>query len=357
MATRLPPLNPLRAFEAAARHGSVSAAARELNVTHGAVSHQIRALEDNLGIGLFERSGQRVKLSAQGALLLPTISAAFESIASATAQIARPATSGDLTIACVPALLSFWLLPRINEFTEQFPDIRLTLVPSNDPSRIYGPEIDVHVLYGDGNWPDCWLKHSTNLELFPVISPTLLNNQPLRTVRDLRNHVILHADDGREWHAWLSAVDALDLLRTRHHFMSDARIAIEAATYGYGVALGDSMTVVDMLAKGNLIVPFDRSVAAVHSFYIVCRNEVRSTPIVKVFIDWIYAALAESDAKAEPQVSGRSSLRRRAERRIAAPALKSTPGYAAQGPAIGKRPSTLQPPRTRQKRKPGDRAR
>jgi LysR family glycine cleavage system transcriptional activator len=233
----------------------------------------------------------------------------------------------------------------------------LTLVPSNDPSRIYGPEIDVHVLYGDGNWPDCWLKHWTNLELFPVISPTLLNNQPLRTVRDLRNHVILHADDGREWHAWLSAVDALDLLRTRHHFMSDARIAIEAATYGYGVALGDSMTVVDMLAKGNLIVPFDRSVAAVHSFYIVCRNEVRSTPIVKVFIDWIYAALAESDAKAEPQVSGRSSLRRRAERRIAAPALKSTPGYAAQGPAIGKRPSTQQPPRTRQKRKPGDRAR
>ena len=99
MATRLPPLNPLRAFEAAARHGSVSAAARELNVTHGAVSHQIRALEDNLGIALFERSGQRVKLSAQGALLLPTISAAFESIASATAQITRPATSGDLTIA------------------------------------------------------------------------------------------------------------------------------------------------------------------------------------------------------------------------------------------------------------------
>ena len=136
MATRLPPLNPLRAFEAAARHGSVSAAARELNVTHGAVSHQIRALEHNLGIGLFERSGQRVKLSAQGALLLPTISAAFESIASATAQITRPATSGDLTIACVPALLSFWLLPRINQFTEQFPDIRLTLVPSNDPSRI-----------------------------------------------------------------------------------------------------------------------------------------------------------------------------------------------------------------------------
>ena len=101
----------------------------------------------------------------------------------------------------------------------------------------------MHILYGDGNWPDCWVKHWTDLELFPVISPTLLNNLPLRTVRDLRNHVILHADDGREWHAWLAAVDALDLLRARHHFMTDARIAIEAATYGHGVALGDSMTV------------------------------------------------------------------------------------------------------------------
>ena len=275
MATRLPPLNPLRAFEATARHGSVSAAARELNVTHGAISHQIRALEVNLGIGLFERSGQRVKLSAQGALLLPTVSAAFESIASATAQITRPATSGDLTIACVPALLSFWLLPRINQFTEQFPDVRLTLVPSNDPAGIHRRGIDVHILYGDGNWPDCWVKHWTDLELFPVISPTLLNKLPLRTVRDLRNHVILHGDDGREWHAWLAAVDALDLLRARHHFLTDARISIEAATYGNGVALGDSMTVVDMLAKGSLIVPFDRSVPAVHSFYVACRNEMR----------------------------------------------------------------------------------
>jgi len=353
VATRLPPLNPLRAFEAAARHGSVSAAARELNVTHGAVSHQIRALEVNLGIGLFERSGQRVKLSAQGALLLPTVSAAFESIASATAQITRPATSGDLTIACVPALLSFWLLQRINQFTEQFPDVRLTLVPSNDPAGIHRRGTDVHILYGDGNWPDCWVKHWTDLELFPVISPTLLNNLPLRTVRDLRNHVILHGDDGREWHAWLAAVDALDLLRARHHFLTDARISIEAATYGNGVALGDSMTVVDMLAKGNLIVPFDRSVPAVHSFYVACRTEVRTTPIVKVFIDWVFAALAENDARAEPLISGRSSLRRRAERTAAPAALKSLPGSLAL--PTGKRPLTAMPrPRTIPKR-PGKR--
>ena len=87
-------------------------------------------------------------------------------------------------------------------------------MPSNDPARHPSARRSiVHILYGDGNWPDCWVKHWTDLELFPVISPTLLNNLPLRTVRDLRNHVILHGDDGREWHAWLAAVDALDLLR------------------------------------------------------------------------------------------------------------------------------------------------
>jgi LysR family glycine cleavage system transcriptional activator len=116
------------------------------------------------------------------------------------------------------------------------------------------------------------------------------------------------------------------------------------------VALGDTMTVVDMLAKGNLIVPFDRSVPAVHSFYIVCRNEMRAAPIVKVFIDWVYAALAEHDARAEPQVSGRSSLRRRAERTMHATALKPLPGLSAPVHS-GKRPS-VRAPRTLQKRKP-----
>ena len=211
---RLPPLNPLRAFEATARHGSVSAAARELNVTHGAVSHQIRALEDNLGIGLFERGGQRRQADGAGrAAAAGRLGGLREHRCGDRADDA----AGDAPATCrSPACRRCFpsgCCRGITSFTEQFPDIRLTLVPSNDPSRIHAPEIDVCILYGDGNWPDCWLKHWTDLELFPVISPTLLNNRPIRTVRDLRDHVILHADDGREWHAWLAAADALDLVR------------------------------------------------------------------------------------------------------------------------------------------------
>ncbi|MGH6761048.1 MAG: LysR substrate-binding domain-containing protein [Phyllobacterium sp.] len=307
---RLPPLNPLRAFEVTARHGSVSAAARELHVTHGAISHQIKALEAALDVQLFERGAQRLKLTPQGALLLPTVSKAFEDIATTTALIKRPTTSGELVITCVPALLSLWLIPRMNQFTEKYPDIRLTLIASNEADQLRSPGVDICILYGDGNWSDCWARLWSNLRLFPVVSATLLNSRPLRTVRDLRNHVLLHGDDGREWNTWLAAADAIDLTRGAQHFMSDARLSTEAALYGHGVALGDTITASNLIAKGELIVPFDLTVPANDAFYVACRNEVRNAPIVKVFIDWLFASL-DSDTMTEPQTSARRVLRRR----------------------------------------------
>nr|WP_255607266.1 transcriptional regulator GcvA [Phyllobacterium sp. 2063] len=307
---RLPPLNPLRAFEATARHGSVTAAARELNVTHGAISHQIKALEAMLDVQLFERGAQRLKLTPQGALLLPTVSKAFQDIASTTALIKRPTTSGELTVTCVPALLSLWLIPRMNQFTEQYPDIRLTLIASNESDHLRSSDVDVCVLYGHGNWTDCWIRLWTTLKLFPVASPTLLNMRPLRSVRDLRNHVLLHGDDGREWNTWLAAADATEHARGAHHFMSDARLSTEAAVFGQGVALGDTITASHLIAKGELIVPFDLTVPANFAFYVACRNEVRNAPIVKVFIDWLFASL-ENDTIREPQTSARRIIRRR----------------------------------------------
>lgn len=309
-ANRLPPLNPLRAFEATARHGSVTAAARELNVTHGAISHQIKALETILDVPLFERGAQRFKLTPQGALLLPTVSRAFEDIATTTALIKRPTTSGDLRVACVPALLSLWLIPRMNQFTEQYPDIRLTLIASNETSHLYSSDVDICMLYGNGNWTDCWSRLWSNLKLFPVASPTLLNMRPLRSLRDLRNHVLLHGDDGREWNTWLAAADAAEHGRGAQHFMSDARLSTEAALHGQGVALGDTITASNLIARGELIVPFDLTVPANDAFHVACRNEVRNAPIVKVFIDWLFASL-EMDTITEPQTSARRIIRRR----------------------------------------------
>lgn len=310
MASRLPPLNPLRAFEAAARRGSVSAAARELNVTHGAVSHQIRALELSVNTALFERGGKRLKLTPQGALLLPAVAHAFEEIAAATAAMTRPVTSGKLAVTCVPALLSFWMIPRLHLFTGQFPDVGLTLTAANDPGHLFLPDVDVSILYGDGNWPDCWSRLWSGLALFPVVSPTLLSKQPLRSARDLQDHVILHGDDGREWNTWLAAADAVDVPRGRQHFMSDARLSTEAALHGQGVALADTITAGGLIARGELIAPFGMTVPANHALYVACRKEKRAAPIVKVFIDWLFAAL-ESDPAPEPQLAGRAILRAR----------------------------------------------
>ncbi|KKX30737.1 transcriptional regulator GcvA [Rhizobium sp. LC145] len=311
MTSRLPPLNPLRAFEATARRGSVSAAARELNVTHGAVSHQIKALEESLGVTLFERGSKRLKLTSEGALLLPAVTQAFGEIAAATAQMKRPATSGELSITCVPALFSFWIVPRLNSFTEQFPGVRLKLTASNDPAGLHSPDVDVCILYGDGNWPDAWARLWSNLRLFPVASPTLLNSRPLRSIRDLEDHVLLHGDaDGREWNTWFAAADAIDLPRRQQHFMGDARFSTEAALHGHGIALGDTITASKLIAKGELIVPFDLSVPANDAFYVACRPAVRSTPIIRVFIDWLFASL-EADHLPQVQTSARTLIRSR----------------------------------------------
>ncbi|TGT71524.1 transcriptional regulator GcvA [bacterium M00.F.Ca.ET.159.01.1.1] len=325
MAKRLPPLNPLRAFEATARHASLTKAAGELNVTHGAVSHQIKALEQSLGVKLFERTGQRVKLTPHGAEFLPAVSAAFEGIAAATQRMTRPASAGALSVSCVPALLLLWMTPRLGSFTAQYPDIQLTLIPSNDARDIRAAEIDVCVHYGDGSWTDCWMRKWSDLELFPVVSPTLINNRPIRGVRDLADHVFLHGDDGREWHTWLAAADALDLARGRRHHLGDARMATEAAVHGHGVALGDSVTARALLARGMLVAPFTLSVPAVDDFYVVCRNEMRSAPIVQLFIDWLFAEKEQDEGRADAPVAGRVPSRRKR------PALKVIGARAIPG--------------------------
>ena len=122
--------------------------------------------------------------------------------------IRQPHLPGLVTIGATLAFCHFWLMPRLGGFLAQYPDIRLSVRPSNDPDDIHSRDIDLCILYGDGSWTDCWLRLLTGLELFPVVSPTLINNRPIRAVRDLGEHVMLHADDGREWHTWLAAADA-----------------------------------------------------------------------------------------------------------------------------------------------------
>ncbi|MEK1932083.1 MAG: LysR substrate-binding domain-containing protein, partial [Pararhizobium sp.] len=157
-------------------------------------------------------------------------------------------------------------------------------------------------------------------------------------VRDLRDHVILHGDDGREWNTWLAAADGIDIPRGRQHFMSDARLSTEAALHNQGVALGDTITAGSLIAKGELIAPFDLTVPANDAFYVACRNEVRAAPIVKVFIDWLFAAL-ESDPMPELQTSARTIIRARAPKVSAPERMPAKDGFKpVSSPARARRP-------------------
>ncbi|MCB1757836.1 MAG: LysR family transcriptional regulator [Gammaproteobacteria bacterium] len=293
MLNRLPPLKPLRAFEATARTGSVTAAATELNVTHSAVSHQIKTLESALGTPLFDRRGQRLRLTAQGALLLPAVSQAFQTIGIAAEQVNRPTTSGRLSVTCPPALLSYWLIPRLDDFTQRYPEVQFQLRPSTDEGAPLSPGVDLGIVYGQARQDDCWVRLWSRIELFPVMSPRHLNRQSVRSLKDLPKQVLLHADDGHEWHIWLSQAEALDLAPRRQHYLGGARVALDAALNGHGLALGDTLTSVGLLDSGDLVAPLALSVPASDAFYIVCRQEVRQTVLADVFIRWLFDAIGQ----------------------------------------------------------------
>lgn len=266
----------------------MSRAASEMGVTHGAVSHQVRSLERTLGVKLFVRDGNTLLLSPHGSALLPSITHAFGSITEAVSLLTAPNTAGELVISCLPSLLAFWILPRLNRFSERHPNVHLKLISSNDKRRVYAQDVDIWITFGREAWPDrdceLWLEPS----LFPVCSPALINSKPLRKAEDLRNHTLLHAYDGREWNDWLNAAGVPELACGARHTMSDAHMATLAATYGHGIALCDSLTVRDLLSEGRLVIPIDLKIPSPEPFYIVYRHELRRAPIVRAFIDWVF---------------------------------------------------------------------
>jgi len=293
--SRLPPLNALRAFDATARHLTVVKAADELNVTPSAVSHQLRTLEDALGVQLFTRNKTRLKLTSHGEALLPSVRAAFQMIASAAARLGDAVMVGDLVVSAPVGLSSRLLTRHIGEFLTAHPEVRFRLIASNDDKEVYSPSVDVCIRYGTGIWPDRQVRLLSPVALFPVCSPALINGlQGVREPADLNHHLLLCEDGGAEWTRWLlSAGVAANGFRMTE--MGNFHIAIEAALHGQGVALGDSLLVGDDLAEGRLVRLFEQSVPAKHAYYVVCRHEVGESPLVAGFTDWMQSKVRAAE--------------------------------------------------------------
>lgn len=296
MSRRLPPLNALRAFEAAARHLSFSRAADELNVTHAAVSHQIKALEEHFGVKLFRRLTRAVRLTDAGQALLPVLRDAFDAIAETAERLRARDESGTLTVATTPAFATRWLVPRLGRFYAAQPDIDVRLSPSMELVDFARDDVDIAVRFGRGDWPGVVAELLMCLDMYPVCSPDLCDRaHPLREPGDLRHVTLLHDDLREDWQRWLVAAGVAGLDLSRGPTFSETTALLQAAVAGLGVAVGHSALVADDLAAGRLVRPFDITVATDVGFYVVCPGATAARPKVKAFRDWLFAESATGE--------------------------------------------------------------
>jgi LysR family transcriptional regulator, glycine cleavage system transcriptional activator len=302
MALSLPSLNGLRAFEAAARHLSFTRAADELSVTQTAISHQIRRLEEQLGLKLFVRRNRALALTREAESYLPAVRAAFEDLRRATQRLKRPQRDGLLTLSTLASLAAKWLLPRVVAFQEAHPGLEVRVSASTHLVDFQREEIDMAVRYGRGDWPGLRAHWLMAEDIFPVCSPALLKGpNPLKRPEDLAHHTLLHATLSREdWQLWLTAAGLpTELAQRRGLTFDQSFMCIEAAIEGLGVALGRSAFVEADIAQGRLVVPFDVVLPAEAGFYIVAPEETADDPKIALFRDWLIKSVTPG-AKAPP---------------------------------------------------------
>jgi len=294
---RLPPLNSLRAFEAAARHLSFKAAAAELNVTPGAVSQQVKQLEDYCGVALFRRLTRALALTEAGRVAAPRVSAAFDQLADAYALVRRRRERHDLVVSAPPSFGARWLVPRLVRFQERHPDIELRLDASNRLVDFAHDDVDLAVRFGGGHYPGLRAECLIERRVFAVCSPALLDGpEPLRTPADLRRHTLLHSQQAEmvevdpAWGMWLRAAGVTDVDATRGPRFSTFGLAADAAAAGQGVALADDALVAEDLRQGRLVRPFgdDDGTPSDFCYFVVFPEEHAGDPRLDAFRHWLH---------------------------------------------------------------------
>ena len=288
----LPSLNGLRAFEAAARHMSFTRAADELNVTQTAVSHQIRRLEEQLGMTLFIRQNRALLLTREAQDYLPSIRSAFEDLRRATAKLRRTDQEGRLTVSTTASLATKWLVSRVAAFQDANPGIEVRITTSTHLVDFQREEVDMAVRYGHGNWPGSRADWLMAEHIFPVCSPELVNTGPLREPEDLAHHTLLHTTVSREdWQLWLTAAGLPASIATRRGMTFDQGfMAIQAAMEGLGVALGRFHLVEADIAAGRLVAPFDMVLPQDAGYYVVTPEATADASKIVRFRDWLIAS-------------------------------------------------------------------
>jgi len=306
---RLPPLNALRVFEAAARHLSFKEAAAELHITQAAVSHQIKSLEEYLGVSLFRRAGRGVQLTEAAKAALPRLREGFESLAAAVETVRERSDEAELVITAPPVFTARWLMPRLADFAKQEPKIDVRVVANSrmvDSGALDSPMIigtldlrsdasGVEIHLGQGEYPGHRADRLFGVRMVLVASPALIEGEPpLRTPADLARHVLLHDDameivaHGSAWQKWLEAAGVgAEVDGSRGPHFSSNILSLEAASQKLGVALALRPLIDADVASGRLRSPFEVEVNPRSAYYLVCPEVIAERPAVQAFRNWL----------------------------------------------------------------------
>ena len=299
----LPSLNGLRAFEASARLMSFTQAAAELNVTQTAISHQIRRLEEQLGVKLFIRQNRRLALTKEAESYLPAVRSAFDDLRLATDRLRRTERDTRLTVSTTASLATKWLVSRVAAFQDAHPGLEVRITTSPYLVDFRREEVDIAVRYGRGSWAGLRAHWLMAERLFPVCAPALLNGtRKLRRPEDLAHHILLHTTSfGDDWRLWLTAAGLPQSIAARRGLTFDQGfMAIQAAVEGLGVALGRGHLVEADIAAGRLVAPFDVELPQDAGYYVVTPEATADAPNIALFRDWLIASATPGALAAPP---------------------------------------------------------
>lgn len=289
MKRTLPPLNGLRAFEAAARHMSFTDAADELSVTQAAISHQVRGLEQRLGLKLFVRRNRSLLLSEAGQAYLPAVRSAFDQLNEATEKLLQKDRGGHLTVTTTSSFAVKWLVPRLGGFQRANPEIDVRVSTGTSLVDFSREDVDIGIRYGRGQWPNLTAERLVVEDVMPVCAPSLVKGpNGLRKPADLKRFTLLHIGNfPDDWQVWLTAAGVKGVDATRGVSFDFALAAYQAAMDGLGVALGRNPLVEPDLKAGRLVVPFEFKRSSEFAYYLIYPPEAIRRRKIKAFRDWV----------------------------------------------------------------------
>lgn len=299
---RLPPLNALRAFEAAARHMNFSRAADELSVTPGAVSQQIQNLEDYVGLALFRRTPRGLLLTDAAQTALPALREAFDRLAEAASLLTANVEGRRVTVTAAPSFAAKWLMPRLGRFETTHPEVDVWLSAAMELVDFADGEVDLAVRYGSGHYAGLEVVRLMSETVIPVAAPRLLEEKPLETPDDLGQHILLH--DGSpdadpscpDWAMWLAARGIKGVDGARGPRFNQSSLTIEAAVGGRGVALAKRALAQDDLDAGRLVAPLADATAVDFAYFAVYPKAKGRLKQVRAFVNWLSEEAANHEA-------------------------------------------------------------